>query len=164
MECFKSNSVFSRSCLCLSDIVSTREEAEEGSVVVMSDAIFCDWAKMFFHFICLAVLSAVSCKADAMSVTSFSFILSSTAIACPYPKSIVRHLTFPKHQAFCDVLSICHYSFSFCFSSIDCYLLLLSFQCLNHTVVILPILSAALLSSLCVPDMRWCYLKNGHES
>lgn len=42
IECFVSNFVFSRSCLCIPEIVSTREEAEEPPVVVTSDAILCD--------------------------------------------------------------------------------------------------------------------------
>lgn len=42
IECFISNSVFSRSYLCFIEIVPSGEEAEELSVVVMSDAIICD--------------------------------------------------------------------------------------------------------------------------
>lgn len=129
IECFISNFVFSRNCLCIPEVVSPREEAEELSVVFMFDAIPCDWAKIFCLFVFLLAVAAVPSKADAMSVTNLSCILNSTAIARPYSTSWIRSadnaVILAKAQVFGSVLTTCHYSFSFYFPDIgyviSCY-------------------------------------------
>lgn len=52
IEGFISNFDLWRGCLCIPEILCSREEAEE-QCVVMSDAVLCDWAKTFLLLIFL---------------------------------------------------------------------------------------------------------------